>query len=154
MHRRAAGAVAGTVLVLAAGCTGGAVRVPVPEPDEETAALCEAMAERLPETLYDQQRVATDPDSPLVAAWGDPVISLRCGVERPGAYRPDAELTVVDGVAWLPEPQDEPTMYTSMAREAYVEVSVPASYGAPAQGLVAISEAISAEIPELPPGEY
>ncbi|WP_017556814.1 DUF3515 domain-containing protein [Nocardiopsis baichengensis] len=153
MRKGAAGAAA-TGLVLLAGCTGGGVDMPVPEPDAETAELCEGLAERLPETLFGQERTQAQADSPLVAAWGDPVIALRCGVPRPDAYRPDSELMVVDEVAWLPEPQDEPTMYTAMAREAYVELSVPASYGAPAQGLVAISEAISAEIPALPPGEY
>ncbi|GAB3489516.1 DUF3515 domain-containing protein [Nocardiopsis coralliicola] len=156
MHRPAAAAPAAALAALAlaaAGCTGG-VEVPVPEPDESVAAACEKLAGALPETLFDEERAETRPDSPLTAAWGDPAVALRCGVERPDAYQPDSQLTVVDEVAWLPEPADDPTMYTAMGYQAYVELSIPPSYTPPAQGLNAVSEAITATLEPLPDGEF
>ncbi|MFC7742285.1 DUF3515 family protein [Nocardiopsis composta] len=74
-------------------------------------------------------------------------------MERPESYRPDSELTVVNGVAWLPEPADRPTTYTALGREAYVEVTVPPSYSPPAEALVAVGDAVADTVPALPDGE-
>ncbi|CAM3723968.1 DUF3515 domain-containing protein [Nocardiopsis gilva] len=158
MMRRAATvsravAVFAPALALLAGCTGGAVEVPEPTPGKKAAELCRALVKRAPETLFDQNRVDVDPASDFVAAWGDPPIALRCGVDRPSALRPDSELMVVNDIAWLPEPADQPNLFTAVGREAYVELSLPPSYGAPAEGLVAISDLINDEVPALPDGE-
>ncbi|MFD0801780.1 DUF3515 domain-containing protein, partial [Streptomonospora algeriensis] len=118
--------------------------------DAAAEDACRALVERSPERLFGQERVEVRPETPYAAAWGDPPIALRCGVGRPAELRPDSELMVVDEVAWLPEP---PGVYTAVGREAYVEVVVPPSYGAPAEGLVEISDLVFREIPELPSGE-
>lgn len=150
MRRGAAGLAAlGAVSVLA-GCSAQAVEVPAPSPDAAAEDMCRALVDRVPERLFDQDRIEVRPPTPYAAAWGDPPIALRCGVGRPAELRPDSELMVVDGIAWLPE---EPEVYTAVGREAYVEMVVPPSYGAPAQGLVEISGLIAQEIPKLPSGE-
>ncbi|WP_169805210.1 DUF3515 domain-containing protein [Nocardiopsis trehalosi] len=140
------------VAVLAAGCA-GAVRVPPPEPEGAAADRCAALVGRLPDTLLGADRAAVEPDSPYVAAWGDPPIAVRCGVERPEGLRPDSELMVVNDVAWLPQPADRPTLFTSVGREVYVEVTLPPSYGAPADGLVEVGGLVAEEAPPLPDGE-
>ncbi|TDQ53664.1 DUF3515 domain-containing protein [Actinorugispora endophytica] len=147
---RAAAALAAGLLLLS-GC--GAVRMQPPEPDERTAGLCRALVDRLPETLYEQDRVAVQPDSDLVAAWGSPTIALRCGVERPEGLLPDSQLTVVGEVAWLGEPADSPSLYTAVGREAYVELTLPATYTPPALALATISGLVEEEVPALPAGE-
>ena len=91
---------------------------------------CAALARGLPPRLDGQPRRAVNPSSPLTAAWGNPPIVLRCGVPLPAALTPTAELTVVNGVAWFPEPAGAatPARFTEVGREAYVELTVPARY--------------------------
>ncbi|GAA1114632.1 DUF3515 domain-containing protein [Nocardiopsis composta] len=153
MRRRATTGASAAALLLLTGCTAGAVQVPLPSPAPEAERLCGELAGGLPDEIFGQRQVPTDPESDLVAAWGDPAIALRCGVERPESYRPDSELTVVNGVAWLPEPADRPTTYTALGREAYVEVTVPPSYSPPAEALVAVGDAVADTVPALPDGE-
>ncbi|GAB3208132.1 DUF3515 domain-containing protein [Marinactinospora thermotolerans] len=141
---------AGTVLV--AGCSGGVVEVPPPDPDERAAQLCQGLMERLPDSLFGEEQVRVEPASRFVAAWGSPTVALRCGVERPAGLQPDSELMVINEIAWLPQPADSPNLYTAVGREAYVEMSIPPSYSPPAEGLTAISDLIVEEIPALPAG--
>ncbi|GAA3988071.1 DUF3515 domain-containing protein [Thermobifida alba] len=138
------------LLALAAGC--GAVRMEPPEPDARTAGLCRTMMARLPDTLYGQDRVPVVPDSDLVAAWGSPTIAVRCGVERPAGLRPESQLLSVNDIPWLPEPAASPTLFTAVGREAYVELTLPATYTPSAVALTTLSELIEEEIPALPPG--
>ncbi|MEY9213568.1 DUF3515 domain-containing protein [Thermobifida halotolerans] len=139
------------VLALVGGC--GTVRMEPPDPDARTAELCRAVMARLPDSLYGQERVSVEPDSDLVAAWGSPTIAVRCGVERPAGLRLDSQLLSVNDVAWLPEPADSPTLFTAVGREAYVELTLPATYTPPAAALTTLSDLVREEIPALPAGE-
>ena len=68
----------------------------------------------------------TDPDSPAVAAWGDPAVVARCGV---AALAPtDVECLEVDGVGWIPDPLSDGTRFTSFCTDPAVEVLVPRAY--------------------------
>ncbi|WP_285732335.1 DUF3515 domain-containing protein [Nocardiopsis sp. ATB16-24] len=152
MLRRHAGAVAILALV-ATGCGASTVRMEPPETDAATAAVCSDLVSALPDTLLGAERARVRPDSELTAAWGDPAIGLRCGVERPVALTPTSYLEEVNGVPWLPQPEDAPTLYTAVGHEAYVELSVPPSHGAPAAALTTVSDLISEHVPPLPDGE-
>ncbi|MUL42200.1 DUF3515 domain-containing protein [Streptomonospora sp. PA3] len=138
---------------LLAGCSAQAVQMPAPSPPPAADDLCRALVDRVPQTLFGQERIEVRPETPYAAAWGDPPIALRCGVGRPPELRPDSELMVVNEIAWLPEPAERPDLFTAVGREAYVEMTVPHSYGAPGEGLVPISDLIAQEIPALPLGE-
>ncbi|WP_345019899.1 DUF3515 domain-containing protein [Actinomadura keratinilytica] len=137
--------------LLLSGCGAGAVQVPVPTPDTATARLCAGL--RLPEKVRGQQRRDTDPESPLTAAWGSPAIALRCGVPRPAGLRPDSQLMTINGVDWFGVPADRPVTFTAVARQAYVEVTVPAKYAPPGDVLIELGSAITATIPEKPEGQ-
>lgn len=140
-------------LTVLAGCAADTAEVPAPSPDTETAELCHTLVQHLPDTMVGQERITTRPDSDHVAAWGDPPIAVRCGVERPAELAPDSQLRTVNEISWFPEPGDRPTLFTAVGRAAYVELDVPASYGAPAQGLVEMSDVIADTVPALPSGE-
>lgn len=150
MLKRCCGA-AVTVLLVATGCS-QTVRMEPPESDGTTDEVCAALVAELPDTLLDAERADITPESEVMAAWGDPPIGLRCGVPRPSALTQDALLEEVDGVAWLPQPQDEPTLFTAVGHTAYVELSVPPSYGAPAAALTTVSALIDEHVPPLPDG--
>ncbi|MEU6035666.1 DUF3515 domain-containing protein [Actinomadura sp. NPDC047616] len=137
--------------LLLAGCGAGAVQVPVPTPDAATARLCAGL--RLPEKVHGQQRRDTSPESPLTAAWGSPAIALRCGVPRPAELRPESRLMTINGVDWFGVPADRPVTFTAVARQAYVEVTVPAKYAPPGDVLIELGSAITATIPEKPEGQ-
>jgi hypothetical protein len=136
---------------LLAGCGSGAVRITPPAPEPAVARLCQGL--RLPEKVLGEESRDTIPDSPLTAAWGSPAIALRCGVPRPAALTPDAQLVTVNGVDWFGQPADRPVTFTAVARQAYVEVTVPAKYSPPGDVLIELGRAISSTIPRKPEGQ-
>ncbi|GAA3745322.1 DUF3515 domain-containing protein [Salinactinospora qingdaonensis] len=135
------------LLALLVGCAPDSVQVPSPSPAEGASGLCRSLVQQLPDSLLGKNRVSVTPDSPLVAAWGSPTIALRCGVPRPDGLAPDSELLAVNDVAWLPEPPEQPTTYTSVGRQVYVELLIPASYEQPAEALVRVSDLIKEHLP-------
>ncbi|MEU3019685.1 MULTISPECIES: DUF3515 domain-containing protein [unclassified Nocardiopsis] len=147
MPKRYFGAALAVVLVTA-GCGGQTVQMQPPETDGVTTEACAALVADLPDTLLDARRATVQPESQVMAAWGDPPIGLRCGVPRPSSLEMDSVLEEVNGVAWLPQPEDAPTMYTAVEREAYVELTVPPSYGAPAPALSTLSDLIAEHLEE------
>jgi len=95
-------------------------------------------------------------ESSLTPSWWRPGgrRPSRCGAgERPAGLRPDSQLLSVNDIAWLPEPADAPTLFTAVGREAYVELTLPATYSPAAEALTTLSALIDQEIPALPPGE-
>ncbi|HSK28067.1 MAG TPA: hypothetical protein VK894_14235, partial [Jiangellales bacterium] len=62
-------------------------------------------------------------------------------------YRPDAQLLVVDGVAWLPVPGEGGTFFTALERTARVELAVPDGYEPEADLLVDVAPAVKAAVP-------
>ena len=155
MRRRGFGTAAASalgVVLIAAGCGSQTVQMSPPETDGTTTEVCSAFVDELPDTLMDAERAEIRPESEIMAAWGDPPISLRCGVPRPDSLQPDSLLEEVNGVAWLPQPEDEPTMFTAVGHEAYIELQVPSGHGAPAPALTTMSDLISEHVPALPEG--
>jgi hypothetical protein len=142
-------ATAGAALVVT-GCAraaAGPVDVAPPEPAPAAAAICRQLADRLPATVDGADRREVSPDSPYVAAWGNPAIVLRCGVARPAALQPTAELVTVNGVDWLPEQQDDGYRFTTTGRGAYVEAWVPDEYAPEVNPLTDLAAAVVAAVP-------
>ena len=130
------------------GCS-SAAEVAAPTPAGPAAAACRALAGVLPQQVADQPRRRTLPPSPFTAAWGDPAITLRCGVGLPASYAPTAVCTSIDGVDWLPGANGRSGPYTAVGRAAFVAVEVPAGYD-PAQAIVALTDlspAVAAAVP-------
>ncbi|MFJ4878686.1 DUF3515 domain-containing protein [Streptomyces sp. NPDC088745] len=153
-HRlRRASAAAALLLSAAVACSpaGGAAVVAVPSPDTEAAGYCEALHEELPTKVMDDvARRDVSPDSPYTAAWGDPAIVLRCGIERPAeAMDPENNAAEVDGVGWVVDDRgDDGIRFISRYREAYVELLVPASYHPDASILVDFAKPVEKSIPK------
>ncbi|KWX09858.1 hypothetical protein TR74_07120, partial [Carbonactinospora thermoautotrophica] len=92
------------------------------------------------------RRVTTD--SPLVAAWGDPPIVLRCGVPVPAAYQPTSQVVTINGVDWFPEQLTRGYVFTTVGRVANVEVSVPDAYAPEVNPLVDLAGAVADKVPK------
>ncbi|WP_432062061.1 DUF3515 domain-containing protein [Streptomyces sp. S1] len=145
-------AVAAAVLLLAsAGCSpsDASASVVVPSPPAEEAALCQALAKELPGTVAGLERSDPEPGSELTAGWGDGAIVLRCGVPRPEKMS-DAKAQGVsaNGVRWLLErPAGSGPRFTSVYREAYVEVSLDARYAHDAGPLADLAAPVAETVP-------
>jgi hypothetical protein len=90
----------------------------------------------------------------LTAAWGDPPITLRCGVPepdvlRPGTktYNPSADEAYVDGVAWLIEKVNDGYRFTAAQRAVYIELDVPSAYTPETNPLVDLASAVIKAVP-------
>ena len=90
-----------------------------------------------------------EPVSDLTAAWGDPPIVLRCGVDRPAAYEPTSVLGTYDGVDWLPVEADDGYVFYATDRVAWIEVAVPSAYAPEVNPLIDLAPAITASVPIL-----
>ena len=140
------------MLVTALGLIGcsSAAQVPAPSPPRAAVAACTTLARGLPQEVADQPRRRTLPDSPFTAAWGDPAISLRCGVALPPRDTAAGLCIVIDGVDWLPAADGVSGPYTAVGRKALVAVDVPRAGYDPAQAAVALTDlspAVSAAVP-------
>ncbi|WP_076259855.1 DUF3515 family protein [Intrasporangium flavum] len=92
---------------------------------QASAPVCRAA--EWPANLSGHARVDTSPADPSVAAWGDPALIARCGLE-PLAPTTD-ECVTVDGVDWVVRRLSDGTMATTYGRDPAVEVLAPAAYG-------------------------
>ncbi|MEP6598196.1 MAG: DUF3515 domain-containing protein [Actinomycetota bacterium] len=106
------------------------ITVPAPPSDAASAAPCIQVLSVLPVQLGPlAPRVVTPstPGSPFVVAWGDPPVVMRCGVARPAQLAPESSefLVLVGGVNWLPIKQAAATVFVSIDRPVYIEVTVP-----------------------------
>ena len=107
---------------------------------------CATLARALPATVAAQPRRATSPDSPGVAAWGDPAVVWLCGVPQPG---PSTDCLQVNGVDWVFERLSDGTAFTTFGRDPAVQVLVPSAYSPEPLRLPALS-AVVAAIPQGP----
>lgn len=96
----------------------------------------------LPDTVLEQSRRDTDAPE-LTAAWGDPPISLRCGVDKPKGLGPASECFEVNRVGWFAEEGIGGMVFTTIGRPVYIEVGVPSEYAPEAQALVDVAAAVS-----------
>jgi hypothetical protein len=132
--------------------TAGALpAIRVPAPPALTAAAqrsCQELVSALPESLGDLPARPVDSPSPYVVAWGEPAVTLRCGVARPPAFVATADVQVISGVTWFAERRGQTTAWTVVDRPVYVEVLAPV---AAASGPVArLSTAVTAALKPQP----
>jgi hypothetical protein len=133
---------AATALLLTA-CGGGgsgSVSVAAPTTTGAVAQQCAALQKTLPHTLMGLTRRDTSPSSPDTAAWGDPPVTLRCGVGMPSVldphskdYNPESDNLSgeeVGGVCWaaVHNQADNSFTFSSVDLQAIVEIHVPNAY--------------------------
>ena len=132
-------------LLLLTGCS-GAVELPDPTPDAAARAVCDGLLGSLPATVLNGTRRPTKPGG-LTAAWGDPPITLSCGVPVPPGLTAASECLEVQGVGWFAEEVEGGMLYTTIGRRAFVELGVPEHYAPEAGALVDVAAAVSARDP-------
>jgi hypothetical protein len=128
------------------------VPLAAPTPAPEVAAGCEQLVAATPAKVLDQGRRTTEPKSPLTTAWGDPPITLACGVAPPaGLATAQSQCFEVNGVGWYAENAQNGVVFTTIGRRIYIEVAVPDDYAPEANALTDLSDAISRHDPLVTP---
>jgi len=120
------------------------VRMAAPKLDARTAQVCLAVTSQLPTTLRDLpgRKVTAGPEQN--AAWGEPPITLACGITQPtmcervdgghpGCVPLDAVMFTMNGVCWWGQDGPATDVFTTMDRAVAVRVSVPGSFQQTAQ---------------------
>jgi hypothetical protein len=110
------------------------------------AAACGELVNRLPGVLRDRPRRPVTAGPGQNAAYGDPPITLACGVP-PISLPPTAEVWLLSGVCWYSQPGGGGTRWTTVDRVTPVQVTVPSAYQAPGQWVIEFSPPIAATIP-------
>ena len=82
------------------------------------------------------------------AAWGDPPITWRCGIDRPASLSATSSLVNVAGISWLQVPASGGSAFVTVdwpSREeaVYAEVLIPDAYAEPAAVLADLSPPLS-----------
>ena len=132
--------------------TAGALpAIKVAAPPAPTAAAqrsCQELVSALPESLGDLPARPVDSPSPYVVAWGEPPVTLRCGVARPPAFVATADVQVISGVTWFAERRGQTTAWTVVDRPVYVEVLAPVA--AASEPVARLSTAVTAALKPQP----
>ena len=127
-----------------------AVSVPDPAPTGQSEQVCTAVMADLPVTVLDEQRRKVEPGR-RSAAWGDPAITLRCGVEKPPKLTAASPCYEVNGVGWFAEEASGGYLFTTIGRPAFIEVGVPSEYAPEANALVDLAATVGTHDPLLKP---
>ena len=130
-----------------------AVPMAAPKLDAHTGQVCLAVTSQVPATLRDLpgRKVTAGPEQN--AAWGEPPITLACGItppamcERvdgvhPGCVPLDATMYAMNGVCWWGQEGPAANVFITMDREVAVRVTVPSSYDQAAQWANEFSDAV------------
>jgi hypothetical protein len=149
-----AAAVLVAALPLLTGCSPGPVEVAGPAPTGPEAGACAELVGALPGRLVEQERREVDGEHG--AAWGEPAIVLRCGVDEPEGFDELSTCQVVNDVAWyIPEGQvtGEPVdiTMTTVGRRPGVEVALPEDYFPPAAAMAQLSQVLREHSTEVAP---
>ncbi|MDQ7909128.1 DUF3515 family protein [Phytohabitans sp. ZYX-F-186] len=125
-----------------------AVAMPAPALSTRAATVCRALLSRLPASIRDlSQRPVTDGPEQN-AAYGDPAITVSCGVPMPAIPATDL-VYPLSRVCWHSADRPDATEWTTVDREVPVRVTVPKRYEQPGQWTIAFSDPVVAAVPSL-----
>ena len=110
---------------------------------QASAPVCASAA--WPAEVSGHARVDTQPQAPSVAAWGDPAIIARCGLEPLGPTT--QECVTVDGVDWVVRRLTDGSAATTFGRDPAIEVLAPGDYG-PVPLLLPAFTPVASALPE------
>lgn len=135
---------------LCASCGLGAVELQSAQLSDDVRALCDELLSDLPSEVAGGERRDVTPYG-AGAAWGDPPVTLRCGTTDAEGMNPAMSCEVVEGVGWYAEKLERGYRFTTIGRQAYVEVIVPDEQSQASAALVDLARAVSDAVPETRP---
>jgi len=140
-----------SLLLLASACGNGTLHLESQTPPAAARSTCSDLLAHVPAKVAGQSR--HEDDATWAVAWGDPAITLTCGVARPSGFVAGSACTTVNGVDWyIPQSQLDSTVpvdltLTAVYREVYLRVELPKDYWPPANTLVDLSGVVKSRDP-------
>ena len=122
------------------------VEVSAPPLSERAATVCRALFAKLPDHFGDLPRRPVTAGPEQNAAYGDPAVTVACGVAGPTPPA-RAQFFEVNGVCWYTEDVTGDRRWSLQEREVPVLVTVPAAYKG--EDLVDLSKPVSEAIAEV-----
>ena len=132
-----------------AGCGFGSVEVAPHSVRPDAEQVCAAFIGALPEVVDDAVRRDVEPPQAGVAAWGQPPIIARCGVDEPPGLDPTSAVLDLSGVEWRSAAGEGGTFFYLDGRAVVVEVAIPDDYAPEAEVLVDLADAVRDTVPLL-----
>lgn len=129
-------------LLLFTACADSKVEITAPTPDNQAREICAHFLGRVPMKVADKSKRDVNGDSALTAAWGNPAITLRCGVSEPANMTPASQLVSVNEIDWFPQELSAGWRFTSTNTSVRVEVSVPKEFQPEANALVDLTTSL------------
>jgi hypothetical protein len=127
----------------------GPVRMAAPPLTPRAASLCRALVSQLPGAVRNRAQRPVTAGTEQNAAYGDPPITMACGVPEP-SFPPTDLVYPLDAVCWhADESRSDVTVWTTVDREVPVQVTVPRSDDSPGQWTIAFASPIVASVPRL-----
>lgn len=120
-----------------------------PSPTTKMAQRCRPLVADLPGEVDGQPQRMVEPSSPFTAAWGDPAITVACGVAKPSGLKPASKCWEVNGVGWYAQKRTDDYRFTTIGRRGYVRVTVPDKYSPQADALTDVAAAIKKHDPRI-----
>jgi uncharacterized protein DUF3515 len=122
------------------------VTMAAPSLSATRATVCRAFVAALPDQVRDlpQRRVSAGAEQN--AAYGDPPITVACGVTAP---QPQDQVYSMGGVCWWPVQLSDRSIWTTTDRTVPVSVVIPTSYQEPGQWANEFSAAVIASVPSI-----
>jgi hypothetical protein len=130
------------------------VAMDAPKLSERAATVCRALVSQLPTSVRDLHPRPVTAGSEQNAAYGDPAVTVSCGVPK-ASYRPTDQVYQLNRVCWHQVDRPDASEWTTLDREVPVRVTVPKFYPAPGQWTTAFSTTVTATVrslPEVPAG--
>jgi hypothetical protein len=122
------------------------VTMPTLALSDRSATVCRALLSQLPDHIREVAQRPVTAGAEQNAAYGDPPITLACGIAMPSL--PPTDLVYpLNGVCWHAADSAEATVWTTVDREVPVRVTVPKAYDEPGQWTIAFSGPVLATVP-------
>lgn len=128
-------------LVLGLGGCSRAEPFTAPTPTTSVVSPCDQVMAALPGTVAGQSVTAST--GQYWRSWGEPAITLRCGVQPPPDLGPTSRCDVVNDVGWFSVDSRRGYRFTTIGRVGFIDVWVPHDYAPEADALVDLSSAVS-----------
>jgi Protein of unknown function (DUF3515) len=121
------------------------VEMAAPQLADRPAAVCRALLSKLPDHFGDLARRAVTAGAEQNAAYGEPPVTVACGVAGPTP--PDgAQYFQIEGPCWYQDDADGKRRWSLQGREVPVLVTAPSGFLG--QDLVDLAKPIKETIPE------
>ncbi|HEV7707554.1 MAG TPA: DUF3515 family protein [Asanoa sp.] len=124
------------------------VPMAAPALSPRAATLCRALLSQLPQTIRDRAQRPVTAGTEQNAAYGDPAITLACGIPAP-TFPPTDLVNLLDKVCWHSADTAGGTVLTTVDREVPIQVTVPKSYEAAGQWAIVFSNPVIETVPKM-----